>query len=144
MKTILILFVSLFGTFKVFCQSNPTLKVRQDSVSVNKDLPCENKKFGSLEIINSTTEDFSVNYSSTAKIVIRFPKSPDSKQYNYIVLDREEKKTFNNLKEGTYEYEAKVFNSSFPKGWDNGLNSKVVSTGQIEIIKCEPTNLEIK
>jgi len=123
MKTIFILLMSLLSSLKIFSQS-------KDSVTVNKALPCETQKLGSLEIINSTTEDFTVNFSSTKKIVIRFPKSPDSKQYNYVTLDREEKKTFKNLNEGTYEYEAKVFNSSFPKGWDDGLIQKLLVQGK--------------
>lgn len=105
--------------------------------------PCEQDKTGTLSITNKT---YSSPYD-VSKIVVRIPKSYNStgsneNDYYYSTLDKDENKIVANLKVGTYEYEAKKYDSYSQRGWNPLVGS--ISTGQIQIIKCKPTELIIR
>lgn len=121
-----------------YSQQNFTKTEISEQAESKPKEPCDEKGFGSINLIYSR-----VNYSAyERKIVIRFPKKPDSNEFYYVTLSSEESKSLTNLKEGLYEYEAKYWDPGSPKGWYD--NAPSISSGQIEIIKCNNSKLEIK
>lgn len=105
--------------------------------------PCEENIFGSLNITNKTATDV----SGQTKIVIRIPKvsNPDPRfeeNYYFIILERDEMKSLVKLREGVYDYETKRYSHSGSKGWNDMYAS--ISSGQIQIEKCKPTELIIR
>lgn len=124
--------------------SNNTVTTANDEVKkVEKKDPCEQNTFGSLYITNKTATDV----WGVTKIVVRIPKvsNPDPRyeeNYYFIILERDETKPLVNLREGTYEYDAKRYSNSGSKGWNDLYGS--VSSGQIQVEKCKAAELTIR